>query len=636
MLRGIRKASENWLGRAAMAVVMSVLAGSFAIWGINDIFHGFGQGTLATIGKTEISTDQFRQAYDDRLQQIGRQLGHPLPPDQASALGLDRQVLSEMIAQAGIDQLAHKMGLGLSDAEISRNITSNPQLQDEHGQFDRARFASLLQDLGMTEQGFLAAQRQTVLRRQLVDTVSGDITLPQAWLDAINQFQNQQRSIQYLSLGPAQAGNVPQPTDEELTKYFDDRKILFRAPEYRKIDTVTVTPAALAQWMQISDDDIKKAYDEKHSSFVTPEKRHIEQIVFPQVADAQAAADRIKSGTSFADIATERGLKQQDIDLGTVAKASMIDPKVAEAAFSLKEGEVSAPVQTQFGAVLVTALKVEPSTTKSLAEATPELRNQIALARAKTEVQNLHDKIEDDRAGGSTLEEAAAKEKLPIVAVDVDRSGRDADGKLAANLPHGPDILGDAFASDVGVDNDPIDVDGGYIWYDVAAITPARDRTLDEVKGAVTQHWRDDQIASRLKAKAADLLDKLKNGNSFAALASGENLKVETASDLKRGGSSGGISPNMTQSIFHTAKDGFGSSIGANPTQWIVFQVTEIKTPKLDAKSADAKHIEETLHNQLANDLIGQYVGWLENDLGTSVNPSVLAQAMGNAAPDTN
>ena len=111
MLRGIRKVSENWLGRTVMAVVMTALAGSFAIWGINDIFHGFGQGTLASVGKTEISTDQFRQTYNDRLEQIGRQLGHPLPPDQASALGLDRQVLGEMIAQAGLDQLAQKMGL---------------------------------------------------------------------------------------------------------------------------------------------------------------------------------------------------------------------------------------------------------------------------------------------------------------------------------------------------------------------------------------------------------------------------------------------------------------------------------------------------------------------------------------------
>ena len=339
-----------------MAVVMTVLAGSFAVWGINDIFHGFGQGTLATIGKTEISSGQFRQTYDDRLQEIGRELGHPLPADQASALGLDRQVLGEMIAQAGIDQFAQKMGLGLASDEIARHITTDPRLQDEHGQFDSARFQMLLQNMGTNEQAFIAQQRQNVLRRQLVDTVSGDITPPQTWFDAINQFQNQERSIRYVLLGPTQAGDMPQPTDDQLAKYFDERKILFRAPEYRKIDTVTVTPAALAQWMQISDDDIKKAYDEHHSSFVTPEKRHIEQIVFPQMADAQAAADRVKSGTGFIEIAAERGLKAQDIDLGTVAMSAMVDQKVADAAFALKEGEVSAPIQTQFGAVLVNVL----------------------------------------------------------------------------------------------------------------------------------------------------------------------------------------------------------------------------------------------------------------------------------------
>ena len=430
MLRGIRKASENWLGRTVMAVVMTVLAGSFAVWGINDIFHGFGQATLATIGKTEISSDQFRQTYDDRLQQIGRQLGHPLPPDQASALGLDRQVLGRDDRPGRTRPARATDGAWpLRAPRSSRTSPSDPHLQDEHGQFDRARFQMLLQNMGTNEQRSSHEQRQNVLRRQLVDTVSGDITPPQTWLDAINQFQNQQRSIQYVLLGPAQAGDIPQPTDDQLSKYFDERKILFRAPEYRKIDTVTVTPAALAQWMQISDDDIKKAYDEQHSSFVTPEKRHIEQIVFPQMADAQAAADRIKSGTSFTAIATERGLKAQDIDLGTVAKSAMVDPKVADAAFALKEGEVSAPIQTQFGAVLVTVLKIEPTTTKSLADATPQLRNQIALDRAKREVQDLHDKIEDDRAGGSTLEEAAQKEKLPVVAFDVDRSGRDPDGK---------------------------------------------------------------------------------------------------------------------------------------------------------------------------------------------------------------
>jgi len=636
MLRGIRAVSENWLGRTVMGVIMTALAASFAIWGINDIFRGFGNNTLATIGGTEIPIEQFRQAYNDRLETISHDLGHPLPPDQASALGLDRQVLGEIIAQAGIDQQAHKMGLGLSTAEISRHITSNPQLQNEHGQFDPARFQLLLQNLRMSEPAFIATERQTVLRRQLIDSVSGEITPPRTWLDAINQFQNEERSVKYVALGPAQAGAIPQPSDEELAKYFDDRRIMFRAPEYRKIDTVTVTPASLAQWMQISDDDIKRAYDDQHARFVTPEKRHIEQIVFPQMADAQAAADRIKSGTSFADVATARGLKAADIDLGTIAKSAMVDPKVAEAAFALHEGDVSAPVQTQFGAVLVTVLKIEPSVTKTLAEATPELRNQIALDRAKKQVQDLHDKIEDDRAGGATLEEAAQKEKLPVVSFDVDRSGRDADGKLVATIPHGADIVSSAFASDVGVDNDPIDADGGYVWYDVAAITPARDRKLDEVKAEVAQRWRDDQIAGRLKAKAADLLDKLKNGSALDALAGGEHLTIETASALKRGGSSGEVSANMTQAIFRTAKGGFGDSIGSDPEKWIVFEVTDVKTPTLDATSAGVKHIDQTLHTQMADDLIGQYVGWLESDLGTKINSSVLAQAMGNGSPDTN
>ena len=93
MLRGIRKASENWLGRIVMGVVMFLLAGSFAIWGINDIFRGFGRSTLASIGGTEIPIDQFRQTYNDRLQALGRQAGRPITPEIATAYGLPRQVL---------------------------------------------------------------------------------------------------------------------------------------------------------------------------------------------------------------------------------------------------------------------------------------------------------------------------------------------------------------------------------------------------------------------------------------------------------------------------------------------------------------------------------------------------------------
>src|SRR5262249_13681900 len=195
MLRGIRKASENWLGRGLMAAVMALLAGSFAVWGTNDIFHGFGHTTLAKIGDAEISIDRFKQNYQDRLQQIGRELGRPLPADRANALGLDRQVLGEMIAQAGLDQRVRQMGLGLSDSEIARRITSDPKLQTVNGQFDRAKFELILRNIGYSEQRFVAEQRQEILRRELLDSISADLAAPKAWLDAVNQFENQQRSI---------------------------------------------------------------------------------------------------------------------------------------------------------------------------------------------------------------------------------------------------------------------------------------------------------------------------------------------------------------------------------------------------------------------------------------------------------
>jgi peptidyl-prolyl cis-trans isomerase D len=627
----MRKASENWLGRIVMAAVMFLLAGVFGLWGINDIFTGFGRSTLAKIGNTEIGIPEFQQVYRDRLNQMSHDFGKPISPQEATALGLDRQVLGEMIAQSAMDQRARQIGLGIPDTEIARHITTDPNLQTINGQFDRNKFEQILRNMGMTEQRFVAEQRQTALRRQIIDSMTGDLSPPKAWLDAINQFQNELRSVNYVVLGPEQAGVIPQPTDEELGKYFDERKIMFRAPEYRKIDVVAVTPTELAKWMEISDDDIKSTYQKEISRFTTPERRHIQQIIFPTMADAQAAADRVKSGTSFAAIAAERGLKEQDTDLGTVAKSTIVDPAEADAAFALKEGEVSAPVQGRFGAILATVLKIEPQVTKSLADVSTQIRGDIALDRAKAQVQDLHDKIEDDRAGGATLEQAAEKLKLPIVTVNVDRSGHDPDGKPVTNIPHAADIVNAGYASDVGVDNDPIDADGGYIWYAVTDIAKAHDRNLDEVKAQVTQRWRDDEIAARLKTKAEEILGKLKGGEAFDAVATANKLKIETATDLKRGGSSGAITPRMTEAIFSTAKDAYGDSVGDVPTQWVVFRVADIKTPSLDPNSAGAKTVLQTVQRQMADDVIGQYMAWLEPYLGVKINTAALAQAMGNS-----
>src|SRR5690606_33137489 len=111
MLRGLQKASANWLGKIIMAAVVLFLVLSFAIWGIGDIFRGAGVSTVAQVGSADISIEQFRQFYNDRLQQISRRVGRPITPDQARATGIDRQILNQLIAEVLLDERARQIGL---------------------------------------------------------------------------------------------------------------------------------------------------------------------------------------------------------------------------------------------------------------------------------------------------------------------------------------------------------------------------------------------------------------------------------------------------------------------------------------------------------------------------------------------
>src|SRR3954453_16291904 len=486
MLRGMRKASSNWLGKTIMAVVMGVLIISFGVWGIADIFKGFGQSTLATVGRTEISINEFRQLYTDKLQQIGRQFGRPLTMDQARAFGIDRQLLQQTIAEAALDEQARRLGLGQSDAETMRLIVSDPNFKGVGGNFDPQRFQAVIRQYGFSEQRYVAEQRRVSLRRQIVGTISAGLEPPKTMIEALTRFQNEQRSIEYVKLEAAQAGTIEPPTPETLAAYFDEHKAQFRAPEYRKIAFVVITPDEVGKWSNVSDEDARKLYEQRRDKLGTPEKREVSQIVFPNVEEAMAARNRIASGLSFDDLAKERGLGAGGVELGLVPKSAIIDSAVASAAFSLGSGEVSQPVQGKFGVALVKIGKIEPGTEPTYESVAASLKKEIATERGRAKVAELRDKMEDERGGGASVGEAAQKLGVSATTIDaVDRSGRLPDGQLAPNIPAGVDVVAQAFNSDIGVDNDPVSFKGGYIWYDVVGITPSRERNLDEVKDQV-------------------------------------------------------------------------------------------------------------------------------------------------------
>lgn len=613
-----------------MSVVMGVLIVSFGVWGIADIFKGFGQSSLATVGKTEISTEQFRQIYTDKLQQLGRSFGRPLTLEQARAFGLDRQVLQQTIAEAALDEEARRMGLGQSEAETMRTIYTDPNFKGLGGTFDPARFQAAIRQFGYTEQRYLAEQRRVGLRRQIAGTISAGLEPPKLMLDALTRFQNEQRSIDYLKLDAAQAGTIEAPSPETLAAYFEDHKTQFRAPEYRKLAFVVINPEEIGKWSEVSDEDAKKVFEQRRDRIGTPEKREVSQMVFPNTEEALAARSRITGGLSFDDLAKERNLNLSDVDLGLITKSAIIDPAIADAAFALPSGEVSQPVKGQFGVALVRIGKIEPGVTPTYESVAGQVKKELATERARVKVAEIQNKMEDERSGGSNVVEASQKLGLTAVTIDaVDRSGRLPTGQPVANIPPGLDVVSQAFNSDVGVDNDPIQFRGGYVWYDVLGVTPSRERSLDEVKDQVEAKWREDQISDKLRAKATEMVQKLEQGGTLAAEASAIGAKVETAKDFRRDASPAGVPSSVVTAAFRTPKDGVGQTPDAGGSAWIVFRVTDINVPPADPASDEMKKLKDTLQRGLTDEQVAQYVTKIESEIGTSINQAAFAQVTG-------
>lgn len=630
MLEGMRRATQNWFGRTILTIVFGFLIFSFAIWGIGDIFRGIGVSNVAEVGSTNISTQDYRQAYQTQLQNLQRQMRRAVTNEQARAFGIDRQVLQRMISEAALDHKVKQLGLAISDETIARLILEDPMFQGFDGRFDRMRFNDIMRENGFNELSFVREQRRTHLRREIAEAVAGNVPVPLAVQEAIHQYSSETRAIEFIILPATFAGEVPAPTLEQLQAYFEPRRSSWRMPEYRKIVTLAITPQLLADPAQVSETDARAHYERiKGDRFGTPETRALQQIVFSSEEAAQNASNKIKGGATFAEIAKEQNLSDADIALGTVTRASMVDTALAEAAFALSEGSVSAPVRGRFGWVLLRADKINLANVREFAEVADEVKRELAMSRARPRVQQLHDAIEDERTSGKALVEAAKKAGFDVVTIEaVDQQGRDPAGNPVV-LTDRDSVLRAIFASDIGVDNEAVNTrDGGYVWFEIVSIDPAHERKLDEVKDEIVAAWREDETRRLLSAKAAELVKAMEDGASIADIAKNNGgLEVQVNGSVRRGGAEG-LPPGVVAQVFNAPVGKAGSAAGAELTRY-VFKINDSVVPPFEADSDQSRAVAAQLAQAFSGDLLEQYLSKLQADIGVKINAAALNLAVG-------
>jgi len=639
MLDALRASSQTWIGRTIMTIVMGFLIIAFGFWGIADIFRGFGANTLARVGSAEITPDQFRNAYQTQLLQMQEQERRAISSEEAHERGLDRQVLSRLLSDTAMDQEAHRLGLALPDSVIARQIMQDDAFKGPDGQFNRQLFEERLQDNGMTEQGYVRTARASALRQDIVSALTDGLTPPRAMLDIINRYYNETRSINYIVLPKSTAGTLAAPTDAQLKSYYEAHRELYRQPEYRKISLLVVDAKTLAQAESaahpITAAEIEKHYNDIVATHYTQaEKRQIQQIVFPDQKSADAAAAKLAGGETFDALIAERKLAPKDTDLGTVTETSLVDKAVAAAVFAVPSaGGVTKPVKTDFGWALLRVQNITPKFVIPLVAVKDAIAKELAQARAEKQLSKIHDAIEDQRASGKSVADAAKAVGLTARTVDaIDAEGRDKAGHAVPDLGEPQALLKAVFGSDIGVDNDPIPTkDGGAIWFDVLNIDQARNQSFDEVKARVTQDWTADETSRRLVDKAVDLVKKLDSGTPLATIATAQgNLPVKQVDGIKRSDPQG-LASGLLDEVFNRAVGKAGSAEAQDGSR-IVFKVASASVPPFDGKKFDFRNVLDQMKTALNDDMTAQFVTELETSLGTQINPQAWQAVSGSSS----
>ncbi|MHA6684815.1 SurA N-terminal domain-containing protein [Mesorhizobium sp. A556] len=628
MLGTLRDAAGSWVAKG----LLSILVLSFAVWGISGRMAGglAGHESVITVGGTSVSVNEYRLAYDGQVNAMSQQFGQRISREQATALGIDSQVLGQLVSGALLDEEARKIGLGLSKDRLAELTREDPAFKGPGGQFDRRTFDYMLNQAGMRPEDYLVNRAKVAVRQQIVQAVSDGMKAPDTFLHAVALYRGEDRTVDYITLPKSLVEPLAAPSDSALSSYFDENKKTYAAPEYRKFSYVKLEPEDIMDLSGVSDAQVHEDYEKNKARYTTPEMRTVEQLVFKSTDAASAALDSLKAGGTFDKLITAEGKTPADTLLGTLSKDKIADTAVADAAFSLNVNEVSAVVQGSFGPVLLRVTEIKPEIVKSQADVSDEIRKDLALAEANRILLDAHDSYEDSRAAGDSMAEAASKLKLKVATVDaIDRTGQTPDATVVKGLPASADLIKAVFDAEVGAENQALATDAqGYVFYEVNETTPARDRTLDEVREKVVANWTQAETTRLLVEKAQNVEKRLKTGETLDAIASELKLEKQTKRGVKRDTDDADFGKAGAAATFGVGEGGIGLIPAPTGDGQIVFKVEQVIEPAAADASSVPEDMQKSFASGISDDLLDQLVAQLQTQYPVQIDQTAISQAL--------
>lgn len=613
-------------------VLFSILVLSFAIWGIGDYsFLRRSDPTALQVDNVKIPASALDQQYRAEMDRLRRTFGQ-IDPEMARQFGLMDQVVQRLVTQTVLDRAAERLGVRIGDDILRSRLMSDPQLRGPDGRFDADRFRQILSQNNLSEAGFIALLRQDLSRSLVTEAVSAGARPPDALVDRLYRYRNERRGGETVFVPAAAFTDVGKPDDAQLQATYDDNHDRFTAPEYRKLTVARIGPEEVLPKITITDQQIEDEYRARLSEFGTPEQRDVDQLLYTDEAAATAAAEKLKSGTSFDQLAAENKQTAEQTHIGSVTSSELV-PELTNVIFGLPEGGTSEPVHSPFGWHIVRVVKIVPGKEPSLAEVKDKVTTDLRQRLAADAAYEYATKLEDAVANGASIDEAAAKLGIAVLKVAaVDAQGRDTDGKPVPAFDGAQPALAAVFDTAEGGDTQLVEgKDGTWFMSHVDAITPSHLKPLADVHDEVAALWQTKRREEAAKTRAEQVLAAVQSGKTLEAAAAPFGLKPTTADPTVR---SAGFNPRATVPPEVNAK-----LFALKPTETAtvpgrdgvyVVRLTQVIAADPAADAAGVEDLRGQLRQQVGGDVVQAYVDALRQRYGVTIDRDVVDRVAGS------
>jgi peptidyl-prolyl cis-trans isomerase D len=522
-----------------------------------------------------------------------------------------QQVLQQLIYRKSLEMEAARLGVKVSDAEQAERLRELvPTAYSGDTFIGMDRYAAEVQSrFQMDVPQFESLVKEELLEQKFEQLVTDGITVNDAEVKAEFRRRNDKIKIDYVIIKPDDLQAKIDPSEAEITAYFEKNKGRYTIPERRTVDYAILDTAQLQKRVQISEDEEKRFYQSHLDNYQVQDRANVSHILFKTVGktDAEIAEikkkaeevlDKAKHGANFADLAKQysedTATKDKGGDLGWIIRGQTV-PAFEAAAFSLPKGSISDLVKTQYGFHIIKVNDRQVARTQTFDEVKAGIESQLRQQKAEQTAETLSSQIADEirRGGRIPLEEIAKKYDLVT-----------GEAKLVqANQPlpelgNAPGVLDTIFRLRVGDLSAPLQTDKGYVILTVKDIQQAHPAKLDEVRNQVLNDYRREKSVELAKSRAEELAKRVKSGENFAAAAKALSFEAKTSDAFSRTGSVPDAGSAKLFSAAFTLPAGQSGDPIFLGTNWVVYRVLEHEPANQDDFATQEKTVRTELLQQ--------------------------------------